>query len=113
MTQALLEKGANPFAQDNQGMMPIRRAILNGRNDLVEALLKTMKSRAEVSLHKPLTGELSASALEFAPDDTLIAEDLVCRIVSWEAKHLPKNRRLMHLWADTDRAEANESVLNV
>ena len=107
MTQALLEKGADPFAQDNQGMMPIRRAILNGRKDLVEALLETMESHAEVSLYKPLTGELSACALEPAPDAKLIPDDLVRRIVSWESKNLPDSADfLIHLWADADRSVA-------
>ena len=38
MTKALLNHRANPLAQDNNGFMPIRRAMLNGRNDLVELL---------------------------------------------------------------------------
>ena len=60
----------------------------------------------QVSLYKPLTGELSATALEAAPDDTSIAEHLVRRIVTWEANHLPNNHSLMHVWAHTDRAQA-------
>ena len=88
-------------------MMLIRRAILNGRSDLVEVLLKTMESHAKVSLYKPLTGELSACALEPAPDATLIPDDLVCRIVSWESKNLPDSADfLIHLWADADRSVA-------
>ena len=82
--------------------MPIRRAILNGRNDLVEALLQTMESHAQVSLYKPLTGELSATALEPDPADASIAKDLVCRIVKWEANHLPNGSDLISLWADAD-----------
>ena len=52
--------------------------------------------------YQPLKGELSASALEPAPDDTSVAEDLACRIVSWEAKYLPKNSSLVHFWAEAD-----------
>ena len=40
---------ANPLAQDNDGVMPIRRAILNGRNDIVELVLQSMETQAKVS----------------------------------------------------------------
>ena len=43
--EVLLKHGANPFVQDNEGMMPIRRAILNSSNDVVELLMKAMESQ--------------------------------------------------------------------
>ena len=87
-------------------MMPIRRAILNSNSDLVEVLVKAMESQAKVSLCKPLTGELSASALEPAQDAKSISDDLVRRVVSWESKNLPNSAesRIIHLWADADRS---------
>ena len=102
MTQALLKAGANPVAQDNGGLMPICRAILTGSNDVVEALLAAMESQASPSFYKPLVGDLSAAALEPDQYGTSIANDLVRRIISWEAQNLTEGISLVHLWANAD-----------
>ena len=113
MTQALLDHGANPVAQDHDGLMPIRRAILNGRDDLVEVLVHSMESQANVSLYKPLAGDLSAAALEPAPDETSIINELTRRIVSWEANNLPNSVSLIHLWADANRSVALTKAMSM
>ena len=71
------------------------------------------RNEAEVSLYKPLTGELSALALEPAQDATSIPDDLAHRIVSWESKNLPEDVSLIHLWADADLSIFNSSHFKV
>eukprot|EP00746_Dinoflagellata_sp_MGD_P155047 gnl/MRDRNA2_/MRDRNA2_85173_c0_seq2.p1 gnl/MRDRNA2_/MRDRNA2_85173_c0~~gnl/MRDRNA2_/MRDRNA2_85173_c0_seq2.p1 ORF type:complete len:1075 (-),score=201.63 gnl/MRDRNA2_/MRDRNA2_85173_c0_seq2:64-3138(-) len=111
MTQALLKAGANPLVQDYGGLLPIRRALLTGNNDVVEALLAAMESQP--SFNKPLVGDVSATALEPDQDGTSIAKDLVRRIVSWEARNLTEGVSLIHLWAAANRSVALKAAISM
>ena len=68
MVDALLSSSADVFAQDNEGRLPVHRAVLLGHVAVVEALLKTMESSKVGKLKHDLTGDVDIE-VNFDTDD--------------------------------------------
>ena len=64
MVKTLIDE-ANVFTQDNEGIIPIRRAVLLGTSQVVDALSSTMEAAGEnCTLRSQLTGDLAVAALD-------------------------------------------------
>ena len=96
---------ANVFVQDEEGFLPIHRAILLGHVDVVSSLLDAMESSSICTIRRPLHGDLAAAALEKPAWGESLPTDLIQRIVKFESAHL-SGAKLLHCWATRDRAEA-------
>merc|ERR1719281_403912 len=81
-------KSANVFAQDEEGWLPIHRAILLGHVDVVSSLLDAMESSPKCNLRTPLHGDLAAGALEKPAWGESLPTDLIQRVVKFESTHL-------------------------
>ena len=91
---------ANVFVQDQEGLLPIHRAILLG-HDVVSSLLDAMESSPICTIRRPLHGDLAAAALEKPAWGESLPTDLTQRIVKFESAHL-SGASLLHCWAARD-----------
>ena len=113
MVNALLHHKANVFAQDQDGALPIHRAVLLGHASVVEAIITAMESE-QCQTKYAMTGELAAAALELPFEDgKALPHGLVERVVAWGAAHIPENTSLLHLWAISDRAQAYSAACEI
>ena len=86
---------ANVFVQDEEGLLPIHRAILLGHVDVVSSLLDAMESSPTCTIRRPLHGDLAAAALEKPAWGESLPTDLIQRIVKFESAHL-RGAKLLH-----------------
>ena len=98
------DQPANVLAQDEDGKMPIHRAILLGHADVVEALLCAMEFSSTCKSRWPLNGDLAAAALEKPLRGKSLPKDLICRLVEFEALHI-SGKSLLHCRAITGRSD--------
>eukprot|EP00931_Biecheleriopsis_adriatica_P059730 TRINITY_DN3579_c0_g1_i8.p1 TRINITY_DN3579_c0_g1~~TRINITY_DN3579_c0_g1_i8.p1 ORF type:complete len:1297 (-),score=227.26 TRINITY_DN3579_c0_g1_i8:844-4707(-) len=105
MVKSLLDKKADAFAQDDEGKLAIHRPMLLQHVEVVQLLLTAMQQNPK-TLRIKLSGDLTASTLERAPNGFSMPEDLVKSVAAWEAGQLNSKQSLLHCWASCDRAEA-------
>eukprot|EP00746_Dinoflagellata_sp_MGD_P000430 gnl/MRDRNA2_/MRDRNA2_100768_c0_seq1.p1 gnl/MRDRNA2_/MRDRNA2_100768_c0~~gnl/MRDRNA2_/MRDRNA2_100768_c0_seq1.p1 ORF type:complete len:839 (+),score=160.79 gnl/MRDRNA2_/MRDRNA2_100768_c0_seq1:338-2518(+) len=107
MVAALLAKGANALALDSKGRLPLYRAVLNLRPEIIELLLDAMEG-APLDCCKnaqDALGEMSAACLEVVPGMVPLPDTLIRRVIQWAAKRTAK-KTLWHFWAETGRSKA-------
>eukprot|EP00931_Biecheleriopsis_adriatica_P036352 TRINITY_DN20943_c0_g1_i1.p1 TRINITY_DN20943_c0_g1~~TRINITY_DN20943_c0_g1_i1.p1 ORF type:complete len:1336 (+),score=204.41 TRINITY_DN20943_c0_g1_i1:83-4090(+) len=102
MVQALLEHEADVFAEDEDGMLPIHRAVLQCHTEVVVLLIQKMV--AELIIRRPVfrsrpLAKLSASALEKAEANTL-PKEAALSVVRWAVRALPEDSEsFWYQWA--------------
>eukprot|EP00931_Biecheleriopsis_adriatica_P080304 TRINITY_DN5365_c0_g1_i3.p1 TRINITY_DN5365_c0_g1~~TRINITY_DN5365_c0_g1_i3.p1 ORF type:complete len:1224 (+),score=251.97 TRINITY_DN5365_c0_g1_i3:112-3783(+) len=105
MVTQLVDAKADVLAQDQDGKLPIFRAVMLQHEDVVKILLNTMEV-TDTKLFRHLTGHHTAAALELAPDGSKINLDLAQRLAQWESRCLAEGQALAHCWASSDLSEA-------